>query len=30
LDETGLYQVAEVAPAADMARLQQVLVVTGP
>lgn len=30
LDETGLFQVAEVAPAADMARLQQVLVVTGP
>ncbi len=30
MDETGLYQVAEVAPAADMARLQQVLVVTGP
>jgi len=29
LDETGLYQVADVAPAADMARLQQVLVITG-
>ncbi len=28
MDETGLYQVAEVVPAADMARLQQVLVVT--
>ena len=27
LDDTGLYQVAEVAPAADLARLQQVLVV---
>ncbi len=30
MDETGLYQVAEVEPAADLARLQQVLVVTGP
>jgi len=30
MDETGLYQVAEVAPAADMARLQHVLVVTEP
>lgn len=30
LDETGLYQIADVAPAADLARLQQVLVVTGP
>ena len=30
LDETGLYQVAEVVPAADLARLQQVVVVTGP
>ena len=28
-DETGLYQHAEVAPSADLARLQQVLVVTG-
>jgi len=28
LDETGLYQVAEVVPAADLPRLQQVLVVT--
>jgi len=30
LDETGLYQVADVEPTADLARLQQVLVVTGP
>lgn len=28
-DETGLYQHAEVAPSADLARLQQVLVITG-
>lgn len=28
-DETGLYQCVEVAPAADLARLQHVLVVTG-
>ncbi|MEI6166848.1 MAG: rod shape-determining protein MreC [bacterium] len=30
LDDTGLFQVAEVEPAADLARLQRVLVVTGP
>lgn len=30
LDDAGLYQVAEVEPAADLARLQRVLVVTGP
>jgi rod shape-determining protein MreC len=28
-DETGLYQIAEVTPAADLARLREVLVVVG-
>lgn len=30
LDESGLYQIADVAPAADLTRLHQVLVVTEP